>query len=178
MSSIKVLPAGNHAENRGAACVGALIVLSTLSAPHPRRLYPTRTVEIIVSYGAGGSTDIVARTSRRNSPERLGQPFVVLNRPGASGTIGIKAAMRAKPDGYTLYVGYTSETVVVPQISKTAQVFDGGRFRADRDHRPRASGADGVEERQGRQPQGLHRRDARQSRASTPTAAATAARRT
>ena len=52
--------------------------------------------------------------------ERLGQPFVVLNRPGASGTIGIKAAIAAKPDGYTLYVGYTSETVVVPQISKTA----------------------------------------------------------
>ena len=82
--------------------------------------YPTRTVEIIVSYGAGGSTDIVARAVAQKLTERLGQPFVVLNRPGASGTIGIKTAMRAKPDGYTLYVGYTSETVVVPQISKTA----------------------------------------------------------
>ena len=51
--------------------------------------------------------------------DRLGQTFVVLNRPGASGTIGITAAMRAAPDGYTLYVGYTAETVVVPQISKT-----------------------------------------------------------
>ena len=41
-------------------------------------------------------------------------------RPGASGSIGIKQAIAAKPDGYTLYVGYTSETVVVPQISKNA----------------------------------------------------------
>ena len=47
---------------------------------------------------------------------------------------------------------YTAEAVVVPQISKTAQIFGGGRLRADRDHRPRAGGADGVEERQGRQP--------------------------
>ena len=82
--------------------------------------YPTRTVEIIVSYGAGGSTDFVARAVAQKLAERLGQPFVVLNRPGASGTIGIKTAIAAKPDGYTLYVGYTSETVVVPQISKTA----------------------------------------------------------
>src|SRR5580765_7800641 len=82
--------------------------------------YPTRTVEIIVSYGAGGSTDFVARAVAQKLTERLGQPFVVLNRPGASGTIGIKSAIAAKPDGYTLYVGYTSETVIVPQISKTA----------------------------------------------------------
>ena len=82
--------------------------------------YPIRTVEIIVSYGAGGSTDFVARAVAQKLSEKLGQPFVVLNRPGASGTIGINTAMRAKPDGYTLYVGYTSETVVVPQISKTA----------------------------------------------------------
>ena len=82
--------------------------------------YPTRTVEIIVSYAAGGSTDFVARTVAQRLTDKLGQPFVVLNRPGASGTIGLKAAMAAKPDGYTLYVGYTSETVVVPQISRTA----------------------------------------------------------
>ena len=82
--------------------------------------YPTRTVEIIVSYAAGGSTDFVARTVAQRLTDKLGQPFVVLNRPGASGTIGLKAAMAAKPDGYTLYIGYTSETVVVPQISRTA----------------------------------------------------------
>jgi len=95
--------------------VGSSLFASALAAP-----YPTRTVEIIVSYGAGGSTDFVARAVAQKLTEKLGQPFVVLNRPGASGTIGIKSAIAAKPDGYTLYVGYTSETVVVPQISKTA----------------------------------------------------------
>ncbi len=81
--------------------------------------YPSRNVELIVSYGAGGSTDVVARVVAQKLGERLGQSFVVLNKPGASGTIGINTAMRANPDGYTLLNGYTSETVVVPQISKT-----------------------------------------------------------
>jgi tripartite-type tricarboxylate transporter receptor subunit TctC len=104
-----------------AACVGvALAVLAASFSAAIADPYPTRTVEIIVSYGAGGSTDFVARAVAQKLTEKLGQPFVILNRPGASGTIGIKAAMAAKPDGYTLYVGYTSETVVVPQISKTA----------------------------------------------------------
>jgi tripartite-type tricarboxylate transporter receptor subunit TctC len=81
--------------------------------------YPSRTVEIVVGYGAGGSTDIVARTVAQKLGDSLGQSFVILNRPGASGSIGLNAAMHAKPDGYTLFVGYTSEAVVVPQISKT-----------------------------------------------------------
>jgi tripartite-type tricarboxylate transporter receptor subunit TctC len=99
---------------------GAVVALSCFITTALAASYPTRTVEIIVSYGAGGSTDIVARAVAQKLTDRLGQPFVVLNRPGATGTIGIKAAIAAKPDGYTLYVGYTSETVIVPQISKTA----------------------------------------------------------
>ena len=101
-------------------CLLGVVFASVLHSPAHAAPYPTRTVEIIVSYGAGGSTDFVARAVAQKLSERLGQPFVVLNRPGASGTIGINTAMRAKPDGYTLYVGYTSETVVGPQISKTA----------------------------------------------------------
>ena len=94
----------------------ASLLTPALAAP----AYPTHNVEIIVSYGAGGSTDFVARAVAQKLSEKLGQPFVILNRPGASGTIGITQAMHAAPDGYTLYVGYTSETVIVPQISKTA----------------------------------------------------------
>ena len=80
--------------------------------------YPERNVEIIVPYGPGGSTDIVARIVAQKLSDRLGQSFVVLNRPGASGTLGLTAAMRATPDGYTLLNSYTAESVVVPQISK------------------------------------------------------------
>lgn len=98
--------------------VVALAASLTLLAPAFSAPYPTRNVEIIVAYGPGGSTDIVARLVSQKLQERLGQTFVVLNRPGAGGTIGLQAAMRAAPDGYTLYNGYTAETVVVPQISK------------------------------------------------------------
>ena len=91
------------------------------TAPAQSQTYPARNVEIIVSYGAGGSTDFVARAIAQKLDMALGQPFVVLNRAGASGTLGINAALHAKPDGYSLFVGYTSETVVMPQISKTAR---------------------------------------------------------
>jgi tripartite-type tricarboxylate transporter receptor subunit TctC len=98
----------------GGVAIACALPLTSHAAP-----YPTRTVEVIVSYGPGGSTDIVARVVAQALQDRLGQSFVVINRPGASGSIGIGQAMRAAPDGYTLYVGYTAETVVVPQISKT-----------------------------------------------------------
>ena len=80
--------------------------------------YPTRTIEIVVAYGPGGSTDLVARALAQKFQERLGQSAVVLNKGGGSGTIGATIAARANPDGYTLYVGYTSETVIVPQLAK------------------------------------------------------------
>ena len=103
--------------SRRLACVVAGF---TILSPHAlaQSTYPNRNVEVIVSYGAGGSTDFVARVVAQKLQERLGQNVIVINRPGASGTIGIASAMRANPDGHTLYVGYTSETVVVPQISK------------------------------------------------------------
>jgi tripartite-type tricarboxylate transporter receptor subunit TctC len=107
--------------------LGILLSLPALPNASGAEPYPDRTVEIIVAYGPGGSTDIVARTVAQKLSESLHQPFVILNRPGASGSIGLNAAMHAKPDGYTLYVGYTSEAVVVPQISKTLHysVVDG-----------------------------------------------------
>ena len=74
-----------------------------------------------MSYGPGGSTDIVARLVAQKLQDRLGQSFVVLNRPGAGGTIGMQTAMRATPDGHTLYVSYTAEAVIVPHISKNTK---------------------------------------------------------
>src|SRR5437870_988022 len=78
----------------GVAITALAIPLPALAQPAP---YPTRNVEIIVPYGPGGSTDIVARIVAQNLQDRLGQSFVVLNRPGASGTLGLTAAMRANP---------------------------------------------------------------------------------
>lgn len=97
---------------------GVLLLTLAMCAGAPAQPYPNRPVEVIVAYGPGGSTDIVARTVTQKLGEQMRQSFVILNRPGASGTIGIQTALRAKPDGYTLFVGYTSETVIGPQISR------------------------------------------------------------
>src|SRR5215211_2844806 len=97
----------------------AAAISMTASPALAQPAYPTRNVEIIVPYGPGGSTDIVARIVAQKLQDRFGQTVVVLNRPGASGTIGVSTAMRANPDGYTLLNSYTAEAVVVPQISKT-----------------------------------------------------------
>jgi tripartite-type tricarboxylate transporter receptor subunit TctC len=104
----------------GTVTIGAVVTAATLAAAQGTR-YPSRTIEIVVAYGAGGSTDLVARALAQKFQDRLGQSVVVLNKPGGSGTIGATVAARANPDGYTLYVGYTSETVVVPQLSKNAK---------------------------------------------------------
>jgi tripartite-type tricarboxylate transporter receptor subunit TctC len=103
------------------AMVAVITVASTALAVAESGRYPSRTIEIVVAYGAGGSTDLVARALGQKFQDRLGQPVVVLNKPGGSGTIGATLAARANPDGYSLYVGYTSETVIVPQLSKSAK---------------------------------------------------------
>jgi len=64
--------------------------------------YPSRTVRIIVPYGAGGIADVVMRMVAEKLSDKLGQPFIIENRPGAAGIVGIKAVMSAAPDGYTL----------------------------------------------------------------------------
>jgi tripartite-type tricarboxylate transporter receptor subunit TctC len=64
--------------------------------------YPTRPVRIIVGFGPGGVTDIVARLIAQSLSERLGQQFVVENRPGAGTNIATEAAVRSPADGYTL----------------------------------------------------------------------------
>jgi tripartite-type tricarboxylate transporter receptor subunit TctC len=66
--------------------------------------WPEKTVTVVVPFPAGGSTDTIARVLAQHMQTSLGQPFVVENRPGATGTIGAGAVKRAPPDGYTLLV--------------------------------------------------------------------------
>src|SRR5262245_26601694 len=73
--------------------------------------YPSRPVRIIVPFAAGGGTDITARVIAQWLSERLGQQFIVENRPGGGTNIGTEAAAKATADGYTLLMVGTSNTV-------------------------------------------------------------------
>jgi tripartite-type tricarboxylate transporter receptor subunit TctC len=73
--------------------------------------YPTRPVHVIVGFPPGGTADIVARLMGQRLSERLGQPFVIENRPGAGGNIGTEAVVRAPADGYTLLLAATLNTI-------------------------------------------------------------------
>src|SRR5262249_41177197 len=66
--------------------------------------YPSRPVRLVVPFGSAGATDITARLVGQWLSERLGQPFIIENRPGAGGNVGTEAVVRAAADGYTLLV--------------------------------------------------------------------------
>lgn len=80
--------------------------------------FPEKPVNVIAPFPAGGSTDMVARAVALSMGEQLGKPFVVENRPGATGTIGAGAVKRAPADGYTLLVASLGPFVVAPHLIK------------------------------------------------------------
>ncbi|HTH08241.1 MAG TPA: tripartite tricarboxylate transporter substrate binding protein, partial [Acidovorax sp.] len=81
--------------------------------------WPDKPVTIVVPFPAGGSTDMVARAMAQQMGDKLGQNFVVDNRPGATGTLGAGAVKRAAPDGYTLLVSSLGAFVVAPHLLKS-----------------------------------------------------------
>ena len=103
--------------------------LPTLSRIARAQAYPTRPVRIIVPYAPGSGADITARLMGQWLSERLGQPFVIENRPGAGGNVGTEAAVRAAPDGYTLLYVVTSNAI-------SATLFDNLKFNFIRDISP------------------------------------------
>src|SRR4051812_1798771 len=80
--------------------------------------YPTKSVRLIVGVAPGGANDTVARLVAQTLSERLGQPVVVENRPGAGGNIGLEAAANAPPDGYTLLFATSANALSVAFYEK------------------------------------------------------------
>src|SRR5262249_20355523 len=80
--------------------------------------YPTRPVRIVVGFPPGGVSDILARLLGEWLSERLGQPFIIENRPGAGGNVATESVVRAAPDGHTLLLCATSDAISVSLYDK------------------------------------------------------------
>jgi tripartite-type tricarboxylate transporter receptor subunit TctC len=102
MTSCCTAGIANHSRRWFFHLVRLGIFLPILSAAARAQAYPARPVRLLVGFPAGGPNDTLARLIGQWLSERLGQPFVIENRPGASGNIATEAVVRAPPDGYTL----------------------------------------------------------------------------
>jgi tripartite-type tricarboxylate transporter receptor subunit TctC len=91
--------------------IAACAALVAGVGPACSQAYPTRTVRLIVGFGAGGAPDILARLIAQWLSDRLGQAFVVENRPGASGNLATQLVVEAPPDGHTLLLVSLSNAV-------------------------------------------------------------------
>src|SRR5712671_207993 len=105
------------------------VVLPAITRIAWAQAYPSRQVRLIVGYPPGGGADIVARLMGQRLSERLGQPFVIENRPGANTNIATEAVVHAPPDGHTLFLITTANAV-------NATLYDKLNFNFIRDIAP------------------------------------------
>ncbi len=80
--------------------------------------YPEKPIEMIIPYAAGGATDVIGRMITGKLPDELGQPVVVVNKPGAGTTLAASGVARSKPDGYTLYTTTAAHTISASLYTK------------------------------------------------------------
>lgn len=94
----------------------ALILAVASSLPAAAQGWPSKSVRIIVPFGPGSTPDLVARLVAERLQQKFGQPFVIENRPGASGNIGTDAVAKAEPDGYTIGVSIGGPLAINPLL--------------------------------------------------------------
>lgn len=103
----------------GALAAGAYVVLAS-AMPSVAQEWPARAVKLILPFPPGGPSDYLARSVAEHLSKTLGQPVVVDNRPGGGTTIGAQAALKADPDGYTLFFGTNSPFALAPVLNPNA----------------------------------------------------------
>lgn len=103
------------------AVMGASLALPLAAPAGAQPRYPDRPVVLVAPFGAGGASDVAARTFAGHADKHLGQPIVVENRTGASGMIGTLHVRRAAPDGQTLLMARIASSAIVPAIDPSAQ---------------------------------------------------------
>lgn len=81
--------------------------------------FPTKPIEVVVPFAAGGSTDVLARLVAKYAPKYFDKPLIIIDKPGGGGVTGTEGVVRSNPDGYTLYLGYGSgHDLVMPHFQK------------------------------------------------------------
>lgn len=81
--------------------IAAIVLIASATGALPQS-WPTRPITVISAFSAGNAADVIGRLVLDHASKEIGQPFVIENRPGGGGTIGVAAAARAEPDGYTI----------------------------------------------------------------------------
>ncbi|GGF07825.1 tripartite tricarboxylate transporter substrate binding protein [Stappia taiwanensis] len=119
-----------HTKRVFLAGVVSAFALAAFPAAQAAEDFPTKPIRLIVPYSPGGGTDVTARIVAEAVAADIGQPVVVENRPGASGTVGTLLAKREKADGYTLLFGIQATMALNPSLFKAASYapkedFDG-----------------------------------------------------
>lgn len=97
----------------------SILLFAGNSAAAFAQTYPDRPITLVVPFAAGSGTDAVARVIAEKLSERLGQPIVIENRPGANGQIGVEHASKANPDGYTLLMATATSHSANPGLYKS-----------------------------------------------------------
>ena len=100
----------------GATLLGLLAAAVPATGAMAQTAYPAKPIRLIVPFPPGGGTDMIARTVAQKLTDQNRWTIVVDNRPGAGGNLGVDAAAKAAPDGYTLVVGQTSNLAINPSL--------------------------------------------------------------
>jgi len=103
---------------RGALVLGLVALVAAAPSLVGAQAFPTRSIELVVPYPPGGSSDALARAVAPTLEKELGQTVVVVNKPGAGGLVAATLVSKAKPDGYTILIASSTALVMAPRFEK------------------------------------------------------------